>query len=305
VILETMFGKGIDRHETDRLGAELRVAFKAMNLRSFLYFLPEWFPLPGDGRYRAAISTIDEAMFRLVRARRASGADRDDLLSLLLRARDDEKGDGMDDRQLRDELVTMFAAGQDTTANTMTWLWYTLDRHPDVERRLRAEVEGVLGNRRPTFDDVARLVYTKQVIQEVMRLYPPAWMFARFADGDAVIGGHRIPSGAVLLLSPFVTHRDPGLWPDPDRFDPERFTPERSAGRPRYAYYPFGGGPRQCIGNHFAMMEAQLIAAMMVQRLRPKLVSRQPVSPSSVGTLKPRNGIRMTLDAAPARESAR
>jgi cytochrome P450 len=298
VILGTMLGQGIDRDETDRLGEAMRVAFEGMNLRIFLYFLPDWVPLPGERRFRAAIAAIDEAMLRLVRERRAGGAPRDDLLSLLLRARDEDTGEGMDDRQLRDELATIFAAGQDTTANAMTWLWYALEQNPEVERRLRAEVASVLGDRRPTFDDLARLTYTKQVLQEAMRLYPPAWMFPRFADREAIIDGHRIPAGSALLLSPFVSHRDPRFWPEPEVFDPERFAAERADERPRYAYYPFGGGPRQCIGNHFAMMEAQLITAMMVQRLRPRLVPGQRVVPASVATLKPRHPLKMTLGAA-------
>jgi cytochrome P450/geranylgeranyl pyrophosphate synthase len=304
VILETMLGQGIDRDETDRLGDEVQIATAHLLLRVLLYFLPERFPLPGDRRYRAAIASIDEAMLRLVRERRACGAERHDLLSLFLRARDEHTGEGMDDRQLRDELVTMFLAGHDTTASAMTWLWYELERHPEVERRLRDEVASVLGNRTPTFDDLARLAYTKQVIQEVMRLYPPTWMVPRFAHQEAIIGGHRVPAGSPMLLSPFVSHRDPAFWPEPEAFDPDRFTSERSARRPRYAYYPFGGGPRQCIGNHFATMEAQLITAMMVRRLRPRLVPGHRVVPAAVSSLKPRHGMKMTLGAVPTTRSA-
>ncbi len=300
VILETMLGKGIARSETDRLGDDLQVALEGMNIRMFLYFLPDRIPLPDERRFRAAIASIDEAMTRLVRVRRADGAARADLLSLLLRAHDDGGGEAMSDRQLRDELVTMFAAGQETTATAMTWLWYVLDQHPDVERRLRAEVAAVLGDRRPTYDDLARLVYTKQVILETMRIYPPAWMFPRVAERDVTVDGHRIPAGAPLLLSPFVSHHDPAFWPDPEVFDPERFTPERSAGRPRYAYYPFGGGARQCIGSNFGMMEAQLIVAMMMQRMRPKLVPGHRVVPSSATMLKPRHGMKMTLGVTAA-----
>jgi cytochrome P450 len=296
VILETMFGPGIDRAETDHLGDQLSIAFQEMNFRTFLYFLPKRLPLPGDKRLRRAIAAIDEAMLRLVRMRRAGGgADREDLLSLLLRARDEGSHEGMDDRQVRDELVTLFAAGNDTTANALTWVWYALGRSPEVERKLRAEIAEVVGDRRPTHADLARLPYTKQVIQEVMRLYPPAWIFPRFADDEAVIGGHRVPAGSAVLLSPFVGHRDPAFWPDPEAFDPERFAPGPSAERPRYAYFPFGGGPRQCIGNFFAMMEAQLITVMMAQRLRPRLVPGHRVVVSSMSTLKPRHGMKMTL----------
>jgi len=298
LILETMLGRGIDRSETDRLNDALQIALEGLNLRMFLSFLPERLPLPGERRYRAAIAAVDEAMLRLVHARRASGAQRDDLLSLLLRARDEDTGEGMDDRQIRDELVSIFVAGQDATAKLMTWFWYVLDQNPEVELRLRTEVADVLDDRRPTFDDLAHLKYTKRVIQEAMRLYPPAWMIPHFVDQEAIVGGHRIPARSPILLSPFVSHRDPTFWPDPEAFDPERFTPERSAGRPRYAYYPFGGGGHQCIGNYFAMMEAQLITAMMVQRLRPRLVPGHRVVPSSSMTLKPRYGMKMTLGAA-------
>jgi cytochrome P450 len=301
VILETLLGAGIPRGETDQLAEEILIAFKALNLRLFLYFLPKGLPLPGERRYRQAIAAIDEALLRLTRARRADTTVRDDLLSRLLRARDEDTGEGMDDRQIRDELITMFVAGQDTTATLMTWLWYVLDQNPEVERQLYAEVTGVLGDRRPTFDDLGRLGYTKLVIHETLRLYPPAWMTPRFALQEASVGGYRIPAGSPLLVSQFASHRDPAFWPAPETFDPERFTPERSAGRPRYAYYPFGGGPRQCIGNHFAMMEAQLITAMMVQRLRPRLVPGHRVVPTSSTTLQPRYEMKMTLRPAAER----
>jgi cytochrome P450 len=298
LILETMLGRGIERGETDRLSDELQVALEGLNLRMFLSFLPDRLPLPGERRYRAAIEAIDEAMLRLVHTRRANGTLRHDLLSLLLRARDDDTGEGMDDRQVRDELMSIFVAGMDATAKAMTWLWYMLDQNHEVDLCLRTEVAGVLDDRRPSFDDLSRLTYTKRVIQEAMRLYPPAWMIPHFVDKEELVGGHRIPARSPILLSPWVTHRDPRFWPNPEAFDPERFTAERSAARPRYAYYPFGGGGHQCIGNHFAMMEMQLITAMMVQRLRPRLVPGHRVVPSSSMTLKPRYGMKMTLDAA-------
>jgi cytochrome P450 len=179
----------------------------------------------------------------------------------------------------------------------MAWCWYLLGQNPEVERRLRTEVAEVLGDRRPTFDDLERLDYTKRVLQEAMRLYPPAWMIPHFVDQEATIGSHRIPARSPILLIPFATHRDPTFWPDPEAFDPERFTSERSAGRPLYAYYPFGGGGHHCIGSHFAMIECQLITAMMVQRLRLKLVPGHRVEPLSSMTLKPRYGVKMTLGA--------
>lgn len=305
LILETMLGGGIDRDQTELLNEELQIALDGLNLRFFLSFLPERLPRPGERRYRAAIAAIDEAMLRLVRDRRASEGLREDLLSLLLRARDADTGEGMDDRQVRDELVAMFVAGQDAPAKAMTWLWYLLDRNPEAERRLRAEIAQVLGDRRPTFDDLPRLDYTKRAIQEAMRLYPPAWMIPHFVAQEALVGDYRIPAGSPVLLVPFSTHRDPALWSDPEAFDPDRFTPERSAGRPLYAYYPFGGGGHHCIGNHFAMIECQLITAMMAQRLRPRLVQGHRVAPSSSMTLKPRYGMEMTLEATTSRDAPR
>jgi len=297
LILETMFGQGIDRAEADRLADQLLVAFRGMNLRMFLYFLPERLPLPDERRFRRAVAAIDEAILRFVRARRAETKERDDLLSLLLNARDEATGEGMDERQIRDELVTMFSAGNDTTANTMTWLWVALEGNPAVERRLRAEVAEVLGERRPTHADLARLPYTRLVVQEILRLYPAGWMFPRFTAVETTLGPSRIPARSPVMLSPFATHRDPALWPDPETFDPERFTPERSAGRPRYAYYPFGGGPRQCIGESFAWMELILIVATIAQRWDLALVPGHPVELQPLITLRAKHGMRMTAAA--------
>lgn len=298
VLLEALFGTSGSSEETQRLGEDMNRALRALNLRMFLYFMPERFPLPGDRQFRRSLAAIDETTFRLVRARRQSREQHHDFLSLLLGARDEGTSDAMDDRQIRDEIVTMFVAGLDTSANGMMWLWLVLADHPEVDRRLRAEVREVIGDRRPTFADLERLSYTKLVIQETMRLYAPVWMFPRFANQDTVIGGYRIPARSPVILSPYVTHRDPALWPDPERFDPERFLPERAAGRPKGAYYPFGGGPRMCLGAAFAMMEAQLITAMMVQRFRPTLIPGHRPVPFSASSLKTRNGMHMTLGTA-------
>jgi Cytochrome P450 len=214
VMLETLFGQGIDRSEMGRLGDDIQLAFASLNVRVLLYFLPERFPLPGERRYRAAIAAIDEAILRLVRARRASAGDRHDLLSVLLRARDADTGEGMNDRQLRDELVTMFVGGQETTAIAMTWLWYVLDQYPEVDRRLRAEVANVLGDRRPTFADLARLTYTKQVTDDEI---------ARFFACDAV--------PIELRLLSVVDGRLPQVRP---RFPGDKgATPRRGAQGPR------------------------------------------------------------------------
>jgi cytochrome P450 len=297
VLLETMFGASLDPAEAEGLVGHLLTAFRAMNIRLFLYFAVDKIPLPGGRAFRRSILAMDEVLMRLVKERRASGAAQSDLLSLLLGARDEEAAEGMDDRQLRDELVTLFVAGNDTTANALTWLCHALDENPEVDRRMRAEVAAVLGSRLPTEEDLPRLSYTKLVLQETMRLYPPVWMFPRFAQDEIVVGGYRIAPGSAIILCPLVTHRDPRFWERPEAFDPERFMPEAGAGRPRYAYYPFGGGPRQCIGNTFAMMEGTLIAAMLAQRYRPRRVPGRKVELASASTLKPKHGLKMTFES--------
>jgi cytochrome P450 len=216
---------------------------------------------------------------------------------MLLQARDEETGEQMTDKQLRDEVMTIFIAGHETVASTLAWTWYMLAQHPEVESRLHAELAAVLGGRTPTFQDLPQLTYTRMVVEEVLRLYPAAWSIFRTAIANDVIGDHSIPAGSVVMVSPYVLHRTPAFWEQPERFNPERFTPERSAGRPRYAYAPFGGGPRQCIGNNFALMEAQLILAMAAQRYRLHSVPGRPVKPSIAVTLRPRPSVDMTLQA--------
>lgn len=214
---------------------------------------------------------------------------------MLMLATDEETGEVMDDRQLRDEVMTIFLAGHETTANALSWTFYLLSLHPDIERRMHAEVVEVLGDRTPTVDDLPRLSYTRQVLDESMRLYPPAWLISRSPIQDDEIGGYTIPAGETILISPYTMHRNPAYWDNPEGFDPERFTPEKQAARPRFAYFPFGGGPRICIGNNFALMESQLILAMISQRYRLHLVSGHPVAPQTMITLRPRYGILMTL----------
>jgi cytochrome P450 len=234
-------------------------------------------------------------VFAEIEGRRA-GARRDDLLSMLLDARDPETGEAMSDRQLRDEVVTMFTAGHETTANLLSWTFYLLSTHPEIERRVRDELERVVGGRPATFADLPGLGYLRQVVQETMRLYPPVWTIGRGVVADDAIGGYRIPRGADVTLSAWVTHRHPGLWENPEGFDPDRFADP--ARLPRYAYFPFSGGARQCIGNSFAMMEAQLILATVLARFRPELVEGHRVEPEPLVTLRPRHGLPMHLRPA-------
>jgi cytochrome P450 len=261
-----------------------------------LFGFPQWIPRGRPRAYRAAIAAFDALVERLLAERRRGRLERDDLFSMLLAARDAETGEGMSDRQLRDEILTIFLAGHETTANALSWTWYLLARHPQAEARLHDELDAVLGGRLPGFADLAELKWTRMVIEEAMRLYPPAHTIARTALGADRIGGVRVPPGASITISIYALHRNPKLWPEPERFDPERFAGAAAAARHRFAYLPFGGGPRICIGNGFAMAEAQVIVAAVAQRYRLRLAEGHPVEPIGLITLRPKHGIWVTLE---------
>jgi cytochrome P450 len=295
IVSRALFSTDIS-DKADRVGPAVRVASEHVNYRmSHPLALPERIPTRRNRRFFKAKRTLDEMVFGIINERRRTGEDRGDLLSMLLLTRDEETGEGMSDRQLRDEVITLLLAGHETIAAALSWTWYLLSLHPDVERKLHAELGLVLGGRTPTLDDLPHLSYATMVFEESMRLCPPAWGQPRQALGDDRIGGYHIPAGAIISLCQWVTHRHPDFWENPEQFDPERFTPERWANRPRFAYFPFGGGARQCIGNHFAMLEAQLILATLAQRFRLDLVPRHPVEPDPTFTLRPRYGVLMTL----------
>jgi cytochrome P450 len=242
-------------------------------------------PLPSNRRFRRALAELDTVVYRIIDARRRSGDDVSDLLSLLLAARDADTGERMDDLQLRDEVITMLLAGHETTSLALSWTYYLLSNHADVDVRLVDEAA-----REPSRGDAAtldHLVYARMVVSESLRLFPPAWGFSRQALGDDEIGGFRVPKGSLVFIAPYVVHRRPALWPDPERFDPERFSASQTAARARFAYVPFGGGPRQCIGNQFAMLEATLILASLARRFRVEVLSGQRIRPEPLITLRP------------------
>jgi cytochrome P450 len=216
---------------------------------------------------------------------------------MLMSARDEETGETMSDEQLRVEVTTFLLAGQETTALALTWTWYLLSQHSDAQRRLEDEVDEILQERPPEYGDLANLPFVRAVIDEALRLYPPAWGLSRQALGDDELGGYRLPRGWLAFVIPFVVHRLPAFWQDPGIFDPERFLPERSADRPKFVYLPFGAGPRQCIGNHFALIEAQLVVATLAQRYRLRLVPGHPVEPWPYVTLHPRFGMPMIVES--------
>jgi cytochrome P450 len=259
------------------------------------------FPLPTrkSRRVHAAIEKFNGLILRMIQERRAAGLSQPDLLSKLLAARDEDDGATMSDQQVHDEMLTLFFAGHETTAVATSWALYLLGRHPDIYRKLMAEVDA-LGGRSITYADLPRLPYTRCVFKEALRLYPPAVLIDRQTLSDVELGGYLLPRGTIVFLSPFAIHRDPELWPDPETFDPERFTPEAEAARPRVAYLPFGAGPRVCIGNHFALMEAQLVLARITQRFTLSALEDEPNPPVPMGTLRPRRPIRMQVRAREA-----
>lgn len=250
---------------------------------------------PRHPRFQAAIAAVEAAVHRIIAQRREHNADTGDLLSMLMQARDEETGQGMDDVQLRNQVITLLLAGYETTATALTWTWYLLSQEDEAARRMRAELAQKLAGRAPTYQDVAQLDYTRQVFEESLRLYPPAWVLGRKALGDDEIGGYYIPAGSILAISPYTLHRHPAFWSNPDGFDPERFLPERSAGRHRFAYLPFGAGPRQCIGNGFALLEAPLILATVAQSFALELVPGQEIRPDPLFILRPDRPVMVRL----------
>jgi len=266
-------------------------------LMQYLYapFPPLGVPTPRNRRLQATIHVLDSVIEGIIRERREQNTDTGDLLSMLLQARDEETGEGMVDRQVRDEVMTLLLAGHETTATALTWTWYLLSQHPEVEHRLHTELDEVLAGQPPAVEHLPRLPYTRMVLEETLRLYPPTFSLSRKALVDDEIGGYTLPAKSTILLCPYTTHRHPAFWENPEVFNPERFRPERAAGRPYFAYFPFGGGPRQCIGNNFALMEAQLILATVAQRYRLRLVSGRKVKPEVMLTIRPRHGLPVTL----------
>jgi cytochrome P450 len=255
-------------------------------------------PLPSTRRFNADKRAFDAMMYQLIADRRAAGATGTDLLSLLLSARDEDTGEGMPDEQVRDEAVTLLLAGHETTANALAWAFHLLGRAPAAQLRLRAELDEVLGGRLPGADDLPRLAYTRAVFNESMRLYPPAWIVARRLLQPRDILGYRLPGGSMLLFCAWVVHRDPQWWPEPDEFRPERWL-ERDPQRPRYAYFPFGGGPRQCIGNGFAEAEGVLTLATLLRRWYVMPTSDRPPRPRPLITLRPAGGVPMVVSGTP------
>lgn len=296
IVGKTLFDADVES-EADEIGDALTSVMKLFNLLLVPFSeLLEKLPLPQVRRFDKAKERLDATIYRLIDERRRSGRDHGDLLSMLLLAQDEEEQSGqMTDEQVRDEALTIFLAGHETTANALTWTWYLLSQHAEVETKLHAEIESVLAGRLPTAEDVAKLKYTEMVLAEAMRLYPPAWAIGRLVVKECEIGGYTVPKGALVLLSQYVTHRDARFFPEPERFDPERWTPQAREARPQYSYFPFGGGPRRCIGEGFAWMEGILLIATLAQTHRLRLAPDHKAGLQPVITLRPKHGMRMNI----------
>ncbi|MCS6800327.1 MAG: cytochrome P450 [Chloroflexota bacterium] len=292
IVAETLFGADVTG-DARELGAAVSIVNAYMAERTVDPFaeIRHRLPFPETRRYRRAVRTLDTAIAALIQQRRATG-DTGDLLSMLIAAAADG---AMSDRHLRDEVLTLFLAGHETTANLLSWTMMLLAAHPAVAERLEEEVDCVLGDRTPTMDDLPRLRYAEMVLSESLRLYPPVWAMSRRALRDYHVGPYLLPAGSVVVVSPAVTHRDPRWYPDPDRFDPDRWLPEAVAARPKFSFFPFGGGSRQCLGEGFAWLEATIILATLVRRWRFLPVSELPPATEPLVTLRPKGRLLLAV----------
>jgi cytochrome P450 len=316
IVGKALFSIEIGSEADDLARATLVVLDHIVGRARTFGMVPQWLPTPGNLRYRKALAVLENAVDTTIAQRRRDPGAASDLLAMLMSARDAEtdqgttvpeaqrsgtmvpeaQRSGMTDRQLRDEMMTILIAGHETVASALAWTWYLLAMDPAAEAKLHAELAAVLGGRGPQVDDLPDLRYTQAVFEEALRLYPPAWIITRKALAEDEIMGCRVPANALVVASPYVTHRQAVFWPDPEAFDPDRFSEARVAGRPRFAFYPFGGGPRLCIGDHFAMIEAKLVIATVARRCRLIPVPGHPIAVEPGVTLRPKHGLLMRIE---------
>ena len=301
IVAKTFFGSDLES-DIETIERAVTLMLHQSDRRSqnaLLFYLPDAVPTPDNLRLRRAIKRLDEMVYRLVNERRrvekTTGESSDDLLSMLLNMQA-EDGSRMSDRQVRDEVNTFLLAGHETTALVLSWAWYLLGRHPEIAEKLAAEVKTVLKGRSPTLSDLAQLPYTEWIVLETMRLYPPVWLLGRAVVKDCEIGGYELKRGLTVLTSAWVVHRDPRWFQSPEKFIPERWANDFAKQLPSFAYFPFGGGPRVCIGQAFAMMESRLLLATIAARYRLKLTASNPITPWPSLSLRPREPVRMLLE---------
>jgi cytochrome P450 len=295
VVVKTLFNADVSA-DADKVGLVLsRIVTPFAGQATLKWIMDNRLPTAAHRRFNRDAREIDAIVYRIIDERRKSKRDQGDLLSMLLKATD-EDGSGMSNQQLRDEVMTIFLAGHETTALTLSWAWYLLALNPESEKKFHAELDEVLGGRLPAMEDMSRLKFTEMIARESMRLYPPAYALGREAINDCEIGGFRVPAGAQVFMFQWATQRDTRFYAEPDVFRPERWTAEFTASLPKYAYFPFGGGPRACIGNYFAMMEVILLLATIAQRFRFSLVPDHPVSLMPAMSLRPADGIKVIVE---------
>lgn len=297
IATKTLFGSQVDR-DVDTIEQAIKVTLKHFDIRStnlLLFLLPDWIPTPDNLRFQKAVKQLDTIIYRLIQEHRESRQESDNLLSMLLNLQA-EDGTRMSDKQVRDEVMTLILAGHETTALALSWAWYLLAKHPEVEAKLIAELQAVLAGRTPNLSDLRQLRYTEWVVLETMRLYPPIWVIPRTVKSDCEIGGYHVKKGHGLVASQWIVHRDERWFSEPDIFNPSRWDNDLIKRLPSFAYFPFGGGSRICIGKSFAMMEACLVLATIAQNYKFTLVSQQPVKPWASLSLRPKQHIRVRLD---------
>ncbi|MBD2181246.1 cytochrome P450 [Planktothrix sp. FACHB-1355] len=296
IVMKCLFNQDITEGEAKNVAYAIDVAMHWFeNKRKQGFFIWEWFPRPENIRYKNAIQQMDKSIYHLIEERRTSGEDTGDLLSMLMQVKDEEDGSQMTDKQLRDETITLMLAGHETTANTLSWTWMLLSQHPEVRSKLQAELKEVLDSRSATVADLPKLRYTEMIIKEAMRLYPPVPIMTREATQDCEIGGYEVPAGCQVMMSQWVMHRNPRYFEDPEVFQPERWANDLEKQLPRGVYFPFGDGPRTCIGKGFAMMEAVLLLATIAQKFEVNVVQDYAIVPQPSITLRPEYGIKVTL----------
>ncbi len=296
IVSKSLFSTGVSEQELNRIGYIIKTMQKHIVTRIRQpYLRPIHYILQKEKFYTNLMKEGDEILFRSINERKASQETHNDLLDMLMSVRYEDTGEGMTEQQLRDEVLILFVAGHETTGNALTWLWYLLAQHPEIEEKVIQEVNAVVGDEPLTFEKVMQLTYTKQVIQESMRLYPPAWAVDRVALDDDQLGDYQVAKGTIILSFIYGTHRNPNYWNNPDVFDPERFTKENRKKRPSFAYLPFGGGPRLCIGNNFALMEMQIAVAQLIRHFKFELVEEQTIEAMPLVTLQPKYGIQMKV----------
>jgi cytochrome P450 len=297
VVGKALFGIDLSREAQSLTTAVLTCLDHIIYKARQMIVPPDWVPTPRNLRFRGALRRLDKAVYGLIDARQASGEPGSDLLGMLLQARDPHSGQAMSRLEVRDEVITLLIAGHETVASALTWTYFLLARHPQAGDRLRSEVQAVLGGRLPTTEDLPRLAYTGRVFDEALRLYPPAWLITRKSIAADELDGKPVRAGALMIISPYAVQRSAEVWEDPCAFEPDRFAAGEEDRRPRFAYIPFGGGPRLCIGNHFALTEARLILAMVAQRFRLDLLPGADVRPDPLVTIRPRGGLPMKIIA--------